>query len=705
MSPEQVEGKSRDITPRTDVWALGAMLYETLAGAPPFIGETHLEIYQKISRLDPPPQQSMPRDLETVALKALEKDPARRYPSAREFADDLRRYLDGQAIAARRPPPWVRAWTRLSRRRAVIVVVVALLAAGAWVGAHQWRQAAKSRLMLTQAAEDERLGRFQEARDGYRLARELEPSSGEALLGLQRTEEELTRRRQALLEQAKLQEEAVRFMKPSRIETVVGKVKLVTEFTRDNAQAGQNLLPGNGLETIGPESFARIKYLNVAVMELDGETLIHQWLEESAAGGTKAVSVKRGALRVSIPSALPGRPLMFSTPHLDVQSAPASFRLIVTPRSTRLLVERGALRATRRADGVAVLVEQGLGLECGTKGLMAPEPLAAPGGRLIADFESHLESDWVPGVQSPKGTLALSTSRPGLQGSGSLKMQYSVPATEMVWASGNYAAPQDWSGYSGLSFWFNGAKAGSEIFVEVLENVEPNQPGRNNERFWYGFKDDFAGWKKFDVIWAQFKRRSFPNSPNDGFTRKEVWGMSLIVIAPDVVRRAVAEFDQIELMGPVPVVSEEPWKPIFDGKTLDGFVREGPATWRVENGALVRDPAVQESNAMQTSLKFGDAEIRIRFDLVQDLQYIWFAARQGADGNYSVGWSNDEVLNLKGRPHELIFVCRGESVSATLDGKSVPIEAQGRPRTGALQFDTTGTGLRIFSIEQRSIRP
>ena len=116
------------------------------------------------------------------------------------------------------------------------------------------------------------------------------------------------------------------------------------------AVTGQELLPGNGLETIGGDSSVRIRYLNVVTMDVDGETLLHQWLEEFATGGTKAVSVKRGALRVTIPSSLPGRPLMFSTPHLDVQSASASFRLIVTPQSTRFLVEQGALRATRRED-------------------------------------------------------------------------------------------------------------------------------------------------------------------------------------------------------------------------------------------------------------------------------------------------------------------------------------------------------------------
>jgi serine/threonine-protein kinase len=704
MSPEQVEGRSRDITPRTDVWALGAMLYETLAGAPPFVGETQMEIYQKISRHDPAPQQSMPRDLETVALKALEKEPSRRYSSAREFADDLRRYLDGQAIAARRPPRWVRGWKRLSRSRAVIVVTAALLAAGAWIGAHQWRQAAKVRTAMSLAAEDERQGRFQDARDGYRLVRELEPSNAEAFQGLQRTEQELARRRQALLEQARLQEEAVKFMKPAVIESAVGNVLLLGARSREAARSWQNLPSGNSLETVGTESSARIKYLNVVVMELDGETLLQQWLDESGAGGTKAVSLKHGALRVAIPTMLPGKAVVFSTPHLDVQSAPAFFRLIVTPASSRLIVEQGALRATRRSDGASVLVEQGSALECGAKGAMAAQPLCAPGGRLVADFESHAEQDWTPNAQSSKGTFSRTRTQPGLQGTSSLRLQYSIPHTEMGWATQLYPAPQDWSGFSGISFWFNGAKTGTQVLLEVLENFDSNRPGSRNERFWYSFRDDFTGWKKFDVAWEQFKRRDFPDTPNDGFTRKEVWGMTLIMTAYDAARQGVAEFDQIELMGPTPAASTAPWKSIFDGKTLDKFVRQGPATWRIENGALVHDPAVPGRNAMQTTTSFGDAEIRIRFDVLQDLDNIWFAMRQGVGGSYVASWYREDLTALRGRPHELIFVCRGETVAAFLDGKSVPMEVQGRPREGPLQFDASGPGLRIFSIDHRAVR-
>ncbi|HVR84642.1 MAG TPA: serine/threonine-protein kinase, partial [Planctomycetota bacterium] len=206
MSPEQVGGKAREITPRTDVWALGAILYEVLTGRPPFQGETHLEIYERILHHDPPPlerAEAFSRDLETVTLKALEKDPAKRHPSARELADDLRRLLDGEAISARRTSPVAKAWLRLSRRRAMIGVAVALVAALGWIAAVHWRQAMRIRVALSQAAEHEKQGRFQEARDGYLLVRELEQSNAEARLGVDRTEQQLERGRRDLLDQAR----------------------------------------------------------------------------------------------------------------------------------------------------------------------------------------------------------------------------------------------------------------------------------------------------------------------------------------------------------------------------------------------------------------------------------------------------------------------------------------------------------------------
>jgi tetratricopeptide (TPR) repeat protein/predicted Ser/Thr protein kinase len=100
MSPEQVRGRAKEAGPAADVWALGVLLYEAVSGRKPFDGSTALEIYDRIVRSDPAP---LPGDLGAVALKALEKDPARRTASAGAIADDLARWRDGRPVSARRP--------------------------------------------------------------------------------------------------------------------------------------------------------------------------------------------------------------------------------------------------------------------------------------------------------------------------------------------------------------------------------------------------------------------------------------------------------------------------------------------------------------------------------------------------------------------------------------------------------------------------
>jgi uncharacterized protein (TIGR03067 family) len=143
MAPEQAEGKNKEVGPAADIYALGAILYECLTGRPPFQAATQLDIVLQVVGTEPiPPRKlnpSVPRDLEVICLKCLQKEPRKRYASAGELADDCGRFLDGKPINARPTPAWERALKWARRRPAVATLLgVCVAALAGLIGVAGW---------------------------------------------------------------------------------------------------------------------------------------------------------------------------------------------------------------------------------------------------------------------------------------------------------------------------------------------------------------------------------------------------------------------------------------------------------------------------------------------------------------------------------------------------------------------------------------
>jgi WD40 repeat protein/predicted Ser/Thr protein kinase len=158
MAPEQVSGAQGPPEPRSDIYSLGAMLYHLLTGHPPFQADTLEAILLQVVERDPVPLRrlnpNVPRDLEAICLKCLEKEPSHRYPAASALADDLDRFLDHSPVRARRLTFFHRLW-RHSRRRPAIAALVATSMAAVLAGIAgviwHWHQIEKARADTEQA--------------------------------------------------------------------------------------------------------------------------------------------------------------------------------------------------------------------------------------------------------------------------------------------------------------------------------------------------------------------------------------------------------------------------------------------------------------------------------------------------------------------------------------------------------------------------
>jgi len=160
IAPEQAAGVSAELTTAADVYSLGAILYELLAGRPPFAADSALETLRLVTETPAPSLRSVdvavPRDLEVICLKCVAKEPEARYSSAAALADDLERWLEGRTILARPSTAFARAWRWAKRNRALAAMSAALVAALIAVAAGSTIAAARLRISNSRALAAER---------------------------------------------------------------------------------------------------------------------------------------------------------------------------------------------------------------------------------------------------------------------------------------------------------------------------------------------------------------------------------------------------------------------------------------------------------------------------------------------------------------------------------------------------------------------
>jgi len=298
MAPEQAKGKVHEPDVRADVYALGAILYEVLAGQVPFTGETVADIVKRLLVEDPKPPPG-PAELVAICLKALEKEPARRYPTAAAFADDLSRFLSGETVHARPPNTLEMARRRIKRHRTPILWLAgASLACVGAVALYSWLRPAPVRGVPTGAA---------------------------------------------LVE-------------------VEGDVHLVSDGSRSPARREAILEIGQALELGSAGSRAVVRFGELSQMDLGEQTKVRLVSDDrltARLGVTRRVILDRGFLVAKLSSGNGEPTWRMATPVVEVEAFEANCAIEATPWLVEIHVRMGSVRLSFKEHGASVDVGEG----------------------------------------------------------------------------------------------------------------------------------------------------------------------------------------------------------------------------------------------------------------------------------------------------------------------------------------------------------
>jgi tetratricopeptide (TPR) repeat protein len=193
MSPEQASGKRSAVDTRSDIYSLGAVLYEMLTGRPPFVGESTAEVLARLLIEDPPRPRdldmSIPPELEAICLKAVQKDKTSRYRSAKLLAQDLDRYLKGGRVTVRPETGTMKVISKLSGHKLWIIAGAAVVLGTVLLAAALMRESKARRLAEFNRLVEEgdhccERQRYEDATEAFKSAREIFPDRAEPHLGL-----------------------------------------------------------------------------------------------------------------------------------------------------------------------------------------------------------------------------------------------------------------------------------------------------------------------------------------------------------------------------------------------------------------------------------------------------------------------------------------------------------------------------------------